>query len=262
MEERVTTNPAYHRAMSALVPARTATYSPVAHSDFLMLLTNKIRNNNMQVAGDRYYTNMQGTKLVGYYTINDTSPMEHSNELGVQMMIGFKNSYDKSMTAALAVGANVIICGNGIVYGDLVSFRRKHTGDIRNELITKMEEAVNSLRGSFGRLTLDIDNMKNRTLTTQERAEILGVMYFENNIVTPTQLSIVKNEIHNSKHFRGDTAWDLYNNITEALKRSHPSRHIEDHVKLHRFMQETVMVEETGDVDYEEIPMDSGSVEG
>jgi len=232
-------------AIRALLPARTETYSPIHHSDFINLLANKISDNRMEITDSKYYTNMTGTKLVGYYSVRAINSIP--NDLGVEMMVGFKNSYDKSMTAALVAGANVSICSNGLVFGDLMSFVRKHTGNVRDELLLKMDEAIGSLESGFNRLMVQIDIMKDYELTPKQRAEILGVMYFENNILTPNQLSIVKREITQSEHFNGNTIWDLYNNVTEALKTSHVLTHIEDHIKLHDFMTtiaEAKMIEE------------------
>jgi hypothetical protein len=80
--------------------------------------------------------------------------------------------------------------------------------------------------------------MKNYDLTQRQKAEILGVMYFERNLVTPTQLSIIKKELTQSEHFIENNAWSLYNNVTESLKKSHPIDIIQDHIKLHGFMKE------------------------
>jgi hypothetical protein len=226
---------AYDIAMRATIPARTDTYSPIAHSDFLQTLREKISENHMNVVGAKYYVNMNGQKLVGYYNIEDRG-ITTDPDFGIQMMMGFKNSYDKSMTAALAAGANVMICSNGMISGDMVRFTRKHTGTIYQELQAKMNEAVTTMRTGFARLTLEIDLMKDFELTQRQKAEILGVMYFEEGIVTPNQLSVIKKEVTDSEHFNGNTVWDLYNNITESLKDSHPIRHIEDHIKLHDFM--------------------------
>jgi hypothetical protein len=228
---------AFDIAMKALIPPRTDTYSPIAHSDFLQVLRNKIEENRMTIVGDMYYTNMNGNKLVGYYHIEDNN-VKTDPEFGIQMMMGFKNSYDKSMTAALAAGANVMICSNGMISGDMVRFTRKHTGTIFEELQLKMNQAVTTMREGFGKLTIEVDLMKDFELTPRQKAEVLGVMYFEKGIVTPNQLSVIKKEITDSEHFKGNTVWDLYNNITESLKDSHPIRHIEDHIKLHDFMTE------------------------
>lgn len=129
-----------------------------------------------------------------------------------------------------------MICSNGCIGGDMVSFRRKHTGTIQEELADKAKEAIKSMKDGFSKLVLEIDIMKDFELTAKQKAEIMGVMYFEEDMVTPNQLSVIRKEMKDSEHFKGDSLWDLYNNVTESFKSSHPLNHIEDHVKLHKFM--------------------------
>ena len=94
------------------------------------------------------------------------------------------------------------------------------------------------MKTDFGKLVMEVDVMKNYSLTQRQKAVILGIMYFERNLVTPTQLSIVKKELTQSEHFKEDNAWSLYNNVTESLKKSHPIDIIRDHIRFHGFMKE------------------------
>lgn len=229
---------ALQRALNAPVPLATDSYSPVAHSHLLSELPRRLVHNNYVIMNRRLYTNEKGTKLVGFYDVQDAES-NISDELGLRMSIGFKNSYDKSMVAALAVGAIVIVCSNGVICGDLITFKRKHTGTILQELHEKIEQAITSMNTSFARILTDIEIMKNCRVTLRQKSEILGVMYVEKDLLTPTQFSMVKRELKMSEHFKGDTLWDLYNNVTSVLKKSHPMYYISTHVNFHKFMLET-----------------------
>lgn len=236
MSRRLNDGAGFSRAMNANVPARTETYSPIPHSFFLNTISREINGDRgLEVTGQRAYSNLNGHKLVGYTTVQHRG-MESDPDFGLEMMMGWKNSYDKSMAAALAAGINVMVCGNGVVAGDMLSFTRKHTGNIQEELSIKVKEAINAMKEGFGNLILEIDIMKDYQLTAKQKAELMGVMYFEENMVTPNQLSVIKKEMEQSEYFKGNTLWDLYNNVTESLKFSNPLNHIEDHMKLHEFM--------------------------
>lgn len=249
MAQRIYNNAGYQAARTALVPAATDSYSPIPHSYFLDDLARQINETQgLQVRDRRIYTNLAGTKLVGFFPIQHYG-IESDPRFGLEMMIGFKNSYDKSMAAALAAGANVIVCGNGVVAGDMLSFKRKHTGAIAEELREKATQAIQSMVEGFSILLSQVDIMQNYVLTQRDKSEILGVLYFEENIVKPNQLSIIKKEMYESLYFRGDTLWDLYNNVTESLKRSHPMTHIEDHIHLHNFMCDIANITATEDVE-------------
>jgi hypothetical protein len=225
----------YQRAMNAVLPERTDSYTPIHHSTFISELNDELSNNGFRVGNNRVYTNEDGRKLIGFVDVhNANTPI--NEERDVNMMIGYRNSYDKSMTIGLASGASVIICGNGVIMGDSLVFVRKHTGRVDQLLRDKIKEVVQGLESSFGRTNIEINIMKDFSLTRVQKAELLGRMYFDEELLTPTQLTVVKNELNESEHFRGNTLWDLYNNVTEALKSSPPMRHISDHVHLHTFM--------------------------
>ena len=224
------------RALSAPLPARTDTYSPVSHAEIVEAVQTNARTNNLSIIRDRMYSNTLGTRVVGFYDVEDGS--DFGNVHGLKMMFGYRNSYDKSMSVAFVAGASVWICGNGMISGDLMSFKRKHTGTVAQELNEKIQIGVDRMKSDFGRLNMEVDVMKNYSLTPRQKAEILGVMYFERSLVTPTQLSMIKKELTQSEHFKEDTAWSLYNNVTESLKRSHPVDIIQDHIKFHSFMKE------------------------
>lgn len=225
-------------ALAAPLPARTSTYSPVSHQEIITAIRDNAARNELKIIRDRMYTNRFGTRVTGFFDVEDGTDFGSTH--GLKMMFGYRNSYDKSMSVAFVAGASVWICGNGMISGDLMAFKRKHTGTVAEELNEKIQIGVDRMKADFGQLNLEVDVMKNYSLTPRQKAELLGVMYFERNMVTPTQLSIVKDQLTNSLHFREDNAWSLYNNVTEALKKSHPIDIIQDHIKLHGFMKETV----------------------
>lgn len=227
--------------LRAPIPAQTESYSPVPHAEFLSKLTNKLGELNYHVIDRRIYANNSNTQVIGFYDVIKQENVENKENLEFAMSIGFKNSYDKTMSAAIVMGASVMICKNGMISGDLIAFKRKHTGSILVELDEKINTGVNKMNDSFQILISDANIMKSYSLSDRQKAEILGIMYFEKEIVTPTQLSIVKNELKESKTFRGNTVWDLYNHVTVALKKSHPLRYVEDHIKLHSFMTEDIV---------------------
>jgi len=224
------------KALSATIPARTESYTPVPHRLFLDTLRQKIVEQGNEIDSTKIYINETGTRLTGYFNIRNNELTQ--NDLGIQMMAGFKNSYDKSMVAGFAAGGNVIVCGNGMVSGDLISFKRKHTGTIVQELMDMFDIGIHRMTEGFHRLVQDASTMRDYSLTSRQKAELLGVMYFEEGILKPDQLSFIRNQIKESEAFRGTTLWDLYNNVTESLKSTYVMNHIDNHIRLHDFMSE------------------------
>lgn len=224
------------RALNAPLPARTTTYSPVSHAEIIDAIQANARTNSLTIVRDRTYSNILGTRVTGFCDVEDGT--DFGKEHGLKMMFGYRNSYDKSMSVAFVAGGSVWICGNGCISGDLMAFKRKHTGTVATELNERIQIGVDRMKSDFGKLVMEVDVMKNYSLTPRQKSELLGVLYFERNLVTPTQLSIIKRELTQSEHFKEDNAWSLYNNVTESLKKSHPIDIIRDHIKFHGFMKE------------------------
>jgi len=242
IDEQVYYDRALSNALNASIPARTETYSPVGNGAIIDAIKEKLRLTEMKVLKTRIHSNIFGTRVTGFFDVEDIRPRE--NPHGLNMMLGFRNSYDKSMSIAFVAGASVWICSNGLISGDLISYRRKHTGEVATELGEKIDIGIERMRSDFGRLNMEVDILKDFSLTRRQKSEILGVMYFEKNLMTSTQLTIVKRELTESKHFKEDNAWSLYNNITESLKRSHPADVIQSHIKVHDFFKDVTGMNE------------------
>ena len=67
----------------------------------------------------------------------------------------------------------------------------------------------------------------------------------EENIVTPTQLNIIKNELDNPTYveFKDMTGYNLYQHCTHALKTAHPTFAIKQLVRTHDFLTSNLLVQ-------------------
>ena len=107
--------------MSFSVPSKTESYSPVSNQEIIETTLEELDKNGFQVKSEFYKCDGSQNKFVGGFVISGGD--SESN-----LMFGFKNSYDRSMTAAYALGAQIIVCSNSVVRGEQ-SLIRKHTGN-------------------------------------------------------------------------------------------------------------------------------------
>ena len=109
------------------MPEPTRTYVPVSHYDLAM---------NVGAIGERVidkelHSKKFGIARKGQHMFATYTYKNEEDEIG--MSIGFRNSYDKSMSIGVCVGAKVFVCENLMMTGE-VTFMRKHTGNILDEL--------------------------------------------------------------------------------------------------------------------------------
>lgn len=217
------------------IPARTETYMPVPHGNFVDLVTDVSRDNGFYLKEQSYECNKDGQIMVGKLTFHDTS------DDGMDYQIGVMNSYNKTKTASLGIGSVVRICSNGMLSADHV-LKRKHTTLVWNDLTTMVEETVYLLRLQHDRNKEARMVLKDHPITLTEYSEIVGRMFIEEQILTVTQLAIIQKEKLKSTYseFSDNSMWSLYNHITHSLKSAHPADYIEQHVNTHQFIMSLV----------------------
>ena len=228
------------------IPWNSDTYTPISNKFIMDMVSDKLYNLGLVTKNENY--TVARTKeglikgVIGFYDI--TTP---DNDFGQRIM--FRNSYDKSMSFAFVCGMVVWICTNGCVKGDY-QYKRIHRGVITEETSTTQEAIVENINGgftmlqtSFEKTSAQLRELQHFEISPTESYDIIGKLFFEQEVISITQLSTIKREFEHSKNFRhiGDTdftAYDLYNHITESLKASHPLTYINDHVKTHSLFEE------------------------
>lgn len=222
--------------LSVQVPDKTETYTPVPHKILIQEVQDKIKQRGLNIISKEYMSGAFGQQMLGKYTIE-------SGDSDLNMQLAFRNSYDKSMAVGFAAGATVFVCANGMLAGEMLVYR-KHTGTVVEELHDYIIDGINMMDDNFNKLKSDSELMKQLPLNKTQQSEILGRLFVEEEIINSTQLNIVKRELDLSKHFVGKNAWCLYNNITEALKTSHVTNAMQDHLDLHKFFETEVIESE------------------
>lgn len=173
-----------------------------------------------------------------YYITPSTLDSEINNESELGMMFAWTNSYDKSIRFQCSIGAYVMVCNNGMVCGEM-NFSRKHTGTADLDIISQISSQIKNAEKTFKRILADRDNLKNIELSKKQQAELAGRLYYEHEILEPTQLTIIKSEMEKASFdYSVDqtNAWAFYNHVTHALKKTHPRSWLSNTKEFHDFI--------------------------
>lgn len=210
------------------LPEETASYTPVPHKEFVNEILEAADKKGFSLVRSNYNASRQGNIMSGRLVFTgDIS--------GMDMMVGIVNSYDKSKVAMLGIGSQVIICENGLLIADY-TMKRKHTTNVWRDLDIMITESIAALYDEYTRATKYRELFSAMSLPKRQQAEMLGRIFVEEEIVTPTMANTIRQEITGSKLFPDDTVWSFYNHVTHGLKQSHPSDYIDRHVEFHKFM--------------------------
>jgi len=216
----------------APLPNHGGRYAVVSHGDVIDNAKNQILAAGFTIKKEEYRMSNDGNVAQGVYYL------DYANDPDMGMMFAWSNSYNKTMRFKCAVGAYVFICGNGVVRGDMGNYSRKHSGTALQDVVTEINNQISKAKQHYDVLLADKQMLKGIKLSARDKGRILGQLFANDEILTLTQVGIVKREIDKPSHNYNadvDSAWTMYNHITLALKESHPSTFMKDHEKVHQY---------------------------
>lgn len=214
------------------LPNHGGTYAVVTHGDVIDSVKSRLKLAGFTITKEEYRSTYDGQVAQGVYHL------DYANDPDMGMMFAWSNSYNKTMRFKCAVGAYVFICANGVVRGDMGSYSRKHSGTALQDVIAQIDNQICHAKEHYDTLLHDKEMLKNIILTPKDKGTILGQLFADDEILTLTQVGIVKREIDKPTHnYNSDvnSAWTMYNHITLALKESHPSTFMKDHQRVHGY---------------------------
>ena len=218
-----------------LIPASTDTYGAVPNEELLLMLNDVARQHGLILTNEHLGMDLKGQRMFGTYEI------EGKNFFGnrTKLMLGFCNSYNKSLRVRVCFGGKVFVCSNlcfshwtdeetGI--GGEASHR--HTINVNDGLWQRLTQAlgtVDSFRASqdrfYSRLA-DRQLNQDKAYGTIVRAGLAGV-------VSKARVLDVVNEWNGQDRypdteaeaenwhpeFRNRNAFNLLNAFTEVEKK-------------------------------------------
>lgn len=216
------------------VAIQTSTYKPVSHKNVIESILEQIDKKNIKVSSEIYKSSSNGNQLQGEFRFKSGMDSE------IDMSMIFQNSYDKSMTLKLVSGFHTWVCSNGQCYGSSGSFKKKHIGEIQTLAPLKIIEQLNAIEQEFNKAIELKNRLKEIEITKRTTSELIGRLFNEEELLTTTQLSILKKELDAPTFDYGveNTSWNLYSNITHSFKELHPRLYIDQNVKLSNFFIE------------------------
>lgn len=213
------------------LPEETDSYQPVSHyqlADRLLTIGQDILTDYCLV-GEKYALARQGQQMFAFLQFG-----KEEEELGLS--IAFRNSYDRSMSVGLAIGASVFICDNLALTGD-IAVMKKHTKNVWTSLEDLAISTIYKSQKNYRDIQVAAELMRGTPFSNADAFATLGLL-FGRDIISLRQIPVVREEWLRPGHdaFRERNAWSFYNACTEALKSCAPSAIMEKHIQLHNEM--------------------------
>ena len=235
------------------VPETTRSYTPMPHGDLIDTIITQLSHHlsEYHIVDKQYGLAREGQQLFGLMTLRkkvyphpaDITMAEGIEEEYVnppmaedklEISIGFRNSYDKSMSVGIVGGAKVFVCDNMMMTSDAVKFMKRHTKNVLKEFDYMLWTNLPELQHQFVSMKDAKATLQEVEIEHEQGYEFLGRM-FGNKLLTPVQLSSAVEDWRNPsfESFKPRTAWSLYNAATWGLKKGSPSLAIQRYCNAH-----------------------------
>lgn len=229
------------REQVALVktPAAEGIWQPIPHLTIRDLVAEQVTRNGLVVKEEAYGLWRDGLRafgLLGLGTDGAALPTDF------QMVLGWRNSHDKSFPAAGALGSRVFVCDN-LAFSGEVTFARKHTLNVMRDLPGLVATAVGRLINLRGAQEERIEAYKQYQLT-DARVNDIVIQSLDLRVIGATRIPPILEQWRKPKHeeFAPRTAWSLFNAYTEVLKAVSLPELPNRTVRLHGLMDQVVGV--------------------
>ena len=252
------------------LPNHGKSYTVISHKDVIDNTKILLENSGFTIRKEIYRANMNAQVAQGVYHIYPTKTKNDliNNESELGMMFAWTNSYNKSVRFQCAIGAYVAVCSNGMMCGDMMNFKRKHTGSADHDMVVQLSNQIKNAEKHYVRILNDKEALKKISLTKRQQSELLGRLFIDEEIITSSQISCVRKEIKKPTYdynCNDDNAWAFYNHVTHSLKLSPPRDWMQDSQNFHDFMMTEVvgsnLVLNNNDFDWTTVSVDHSAPE-
>jgi len=200
---------------TAVTPSGSQTWTPIPHHRLLELVESTLTDSGLKVANQAHALWTDGLRYFGLLEVtNGHSARDYA------LVIGIRNSHDKSFPAAIAMGSSVFCCDN-LAFSAEVTIARRHTRFIERDLPGIVHAAVGRLSDMRGQQDARIEKYKETELGDPLAHDLL-IRAVDASVLPVTQVPAVLDEWRTPSHEEfcadGKTVWRFHNAMSEVWK--------------------------------------------
>lgn len=203
------------RALAAVpTPTPTETWRPIPHEEYVRRVEWELPRYGLDVVQEAHALTYDGSRYFGLVQVAREG-LEHTD---YSLVIGLRNSHDKSLPAGLVAGSAVFVCDN-LAFSGEVQIARKHTPNILRDLPSLVGDALGRLLVLFQTQDERVRRYKSTRLN-DATAHDLCVRALDAHVVCASKIPALLQEWREPHYqeFEPRTLWSFFNATTEVLK--------------------------------------------
>lgn len=216
------------------LPMATKSYTVISHGSIIDILRKKLEDNGFSIKTELYKAEDAGDVAMGFIEI------ENSKDPDMGMTFNWTNSYNKKIRFGCSVGG--FIYDNEVPFissNNEASWLRKHTGTADVDAFAVMDAMIESANDHFDNIITMKNKFKSIIVSRKEYAKLIGLLYLDKKILTPTQVGVIRDEYDKPSFDYQDkgTLWELYKMIMYAVSDNSPKKWYEQQMQISAYIQ-------------------------
>lgn len=231
--------PAYSSILSAELPEKTKTYTPIQHGSIINRVREEIRDAGFIIIDEMYRASNEGKIALG------TFKLKYKSDPDIDLCASFVNSYNKQYAFRFNLGGITKINNTAMILNNskLGAYKRVHKGEADILAAGKISEFIGEAGEYWTALIEHKKQLKEYRLSPDVKDMILGKLFFSEKILNGMQMNIIQKELANPSFdykVELDSAWALYNHIALSMKEARPATWMSDQIALHDAFDEVL----------------------
>ena len=198
-------------------PKQTETWTPIPHVTLVETVEDALRSTGLKIGNQVHSLSQEGARYFGLTEVHGPhDPGDYT------LVLGLRNSHDKTFPVGLVAGASVFVCDNLSFSGE-VRLTRKHTTHLQRDLPQLVGRGVGKLMQLWDHQGQRIEAYKNHRMRDKS-AHDLVIRSVDLGACTNRLIPQVLKEWREPTfpEFGDRSAWSLFNAFTEILKGNLP----------------------------------------
>lgn len=218
------------------VPKHTRSHRPMPYGDIVDHVQELVaRHLRTPIVREQYALNKEGNQFFGELAL-DIGEKEF-------LSIGMRSSYNKSVAAGLVAGMHIMVCDNLQFMGSAMRLIRKNTTNVWRDFERMASGHVQNSLTHYAEMAERNEMMKGVEVSDRRGYALLGIAQGEG-VLTPTQASVAFGDWQDTiagkprhEEFAEQNLFNLYQCVTEGLKKGAQVKRMERQTKAHDFFE-------------------------
>jgi len=213
-------NATLEQVKAVVPPAKTDTWNPIPHSDFLEIIESELRDQGWRLYGVQHDLGKEGLRYVGRGLLvpADTVDLVREGD-DAQLLLGWANFLDKSKGATILGGTDVFICSNGQMFAEH-QVSGKHTRNVETTLRSRFQGALDNILNRFDDEVKRFETFKDTVLPRADMAEMVIDARSRGALPAADILKVMgEYDAPKFREFEGGTVWTGFNAFTTVARK-------------------------------------------